>query len=267
VNEVEGLADWLAQVPRGAAAPITGINGAQGSGKSTLAARLAARLRERHGLHAVVLSLDDLYLPRAQREALARQVHPLLRTRGVPGTHDLELGVALLEDLRSGARPRLPKFVKAQDERTPQSGWTAPPQAADLVLFEGWCVGTPPQDDAALVEPVNELEAREDGDGRWRRWVNARLAQDYPRLFGLVDRLVFLQAPDFDSIFRWRRQQELGNAQAGGGMAMDEPALRRFIQHYERLTRQALAVLPRRADVLVELGPAHEWRALLIPAR
>jgi D-glycerate 3-kinase len=257
-----GLADWLARLQHGTAVPVIGINGAQGSGKSTLAARLVGLLRQRHGLHAVALSIDDFYLGQAQRQALARQVHPLLRTRGVPGTHDLELGLAVLEALRGGGMPRLPQFIKARDERAPESGWSAPPRAADLVLFEGWCVGTPAQAPQELAEPVNELEAREDGDGRWRGYVNERLALDYPRLFAAVDRLVFLQAPDFDSIFRWRLEQEGNNAQAGGGAAMDEAALRRFIQHYERLTRHALKVLPQRADVVIRLGPEHEWREL-----
>jgi D-glycerate 3-kinase len=259
------LADWLASLRGTDSIPVIGFNGSQGSGKSTLAARLCGLLLQRHGLHAVVLALDDLYLTRAQREALARQVHPLLRTRGVPGTHDLELGRSLLDDLCSGGRPRLPRFVKLRDEGAPEAEWTAPPHPADLVLFEGWCVGTPAQAPEALAVPANQLEAREDGDGRWRRWVNERLALDYPRLFAPIERLVFLQAPDFDSIFRWRLEQEGKNLQAGGGTAMDEAALRRFIQHYERLTRHALAVLPQRADVLVELGPQHEWRRLRLP--
>lgn len=258
------LADWLAKLERGGAAPVIGINGAQGSGKSTLAARLAGLLQRRHGLHAVVLSIDDLYLTRAEREALARQVHPLLRTRGVPGTHDLDLGVAVLEALRRGGTPRLPRFIKARDDRAPQNEWTAPPCPADLVLFEGWCVGTPAQSPAELAAPVNELEAREDADGRWRRHVNERLAHDYPRLFGLIDRLIFLQAPDFASIFRWRLEQEGRNVQAGGGAGMDEAALRRFIQHYERLTRQALAVLPQQADAVIRLGPEHQWQELAL---
>lgn len=256
------LADWLASLKRGATAPVIGINGAQGSGKSTLAAQLVELLRQRHGLHAVVLSIDDLYLTRAQREALAAQVHPLLRTRGVPGTHDLDLGEIVLEALRHGDMPRLPRFIKARDDRAPQSEWTAPPCPAELVLFEGWCVGTPAQAEKELAGPVNELEALEDAEAVWRRWVNERLALDYPRLFGLIDRLVFLQAPDFGSIFRWRLQQEHGNAQAGGGAAMDEAGLRRFMQHYERLTRHALALLPQRAAALVRLGPGHEWLEL-----
>ncbi len=256
------LADWLARQQQDGA-HIVGLNGSQGSGKSTLAAQLQALLAQRHGLKAVVLALDDLYLPRAERDRLAREVHPLLRTRGVPGTHEVALGVNLLEELAVSTEPvRIPKFIKAIDDRAPEEDWTAVSAPADLVLFEGWCVATPPQDEAALRQPLNELEAREDADGRWRRWVNEQLAIAYPPLFRRIDRTVFLQAPDFDSIFRWRQQQEAQNVQAAGASAaaMDPAALRRFIQHYERLTRHALEVMPQRADVVIGLGPGHEWR-------
>lgn len=258
------LADWLAR-QHGEGAHVIGINGSQGSGKSTLAAQLQALLLRQHGLRAAVLALDDLYLGRAERERLAQQVHPLLRTRGVPGTHDVALGVNLLEELAACAGPvRIPQFVKALDERALEPAWAEVAAPADLVLFEGWCVATPPQEQDALRRPLNELEAREDGDGRWRHYVNEQLATIYPPLFRRIDRTVFLQAPDFDSIFRWRRQQEDQNVQAAGAGAagMDPAALRRFIQHYERLTRHALEVLPARADALIRLGPQHEWLEL-----
>ena len=61
-----------------------GMNGAQGSGKSTLARFLQIYFQELHGLSVVILSLDDLYLTRADRIALAEEVHPLFKTRGVP---------------------------------------------------------------------------------------------------------------------------------------------------------------------------------------
>lgn len=287
------LAAWLAAQHR-AGARVIGINGSQGSGKSTLAEKLHGLLADRHGLKAVILSIDDLYLTRTQREQLAQQVHPLLRTRGVPGSHDVQLGMQILEQLKSlGATAypsppraeeaiRIPKFIKALDDRAPEAEWPTVTAPADLVLFEGWCVGTPPQADAALATPVNKLERDEDADGVWRSYVNAQLGGAYAPLFALLDRLVFLRAPDFDSIFRWRLQQERKNIAALGATpplgplpshgdslrshgegknnrAMDEAALHRFIQHYERLTRHALATLPGQADVVIELGPAHEW--------
>jgi len=261
--EVEPLATWLAQRARGAA-PVIGLNGSQGSGKSTLAATLRETLRERHGLRAAVLALDDLYRTRAERERLSRDVHPLLTTRGVPGTHDLELGAQVLRRLRAlgaGETAPLPAFDKLADDRAPESAWRVVAGPVDVILFEGWCVGTPPQTEADLAAPVNALEADEDADGRWRRYVNDRLAGEYRQLFAGLAATIFLAVPDFDTIFRWRLQQENETARAARvatSALMDPARLRRFIQHYERLTRHALRVMPDRADVVLDLGPEHQ---------
>ena len=80
---------------------VVGICGAQGSGKSTLVAALAERLAE-EGIAAATLSLDDLYFTRAERLRLASEVHPLFATRGVPGTHDIALGLGVLDALARG---------------------------------------------------------------------------------------------------------------------------------------------------------------------
>lgn len=272
-TQLQTVAQWLADQARAGTCRIAGINGSQGSGKSMLALRLQQLLRDHCGLRAQVLSIDDLYLDRASREQLAQRVHPLLRTRGVPGTHEVELGVRVLQALQTAgpAAPiRVPRFIKAIDDRAPEPEWTVVDRPVDLILFEGWCVGTPPQGEEALQESVNELEAREDADRTWRRYVNTRLATEYPQLFSLLDRTIFLQAPDFDSIYRWRLQQETENAAALDAASdnnqtsrvMGPEQLRRFIQHYERLTRHALKVMPQRADAVIELGPEHEWLAL-----
>ncbi len=265
------LADWIARRKSGSASIVIGINGAQGSGKSTLAQALRAELEAVHELRTVILSLDDLYKTSAERRRLAAEVHPLLATRGVPGTHDVTLGLRLLNQLRQlapGKALAIPRFVKVADDRAPASEWPSVVGPVDVILFEGWCVGTPPQTEAELQSPVNALESVEDADGQWRHYVNARLAEDYAPLFGKLDGLVFLQVPDFDAIHRWRMQQEAENAQQGGvlrGSPMDAASLRRFIQHYERLTRHALQVLPGCADAVLQLGPDHEvlqlsWR-------
>lgn len=263
------LADWIAREHREAGVRLIGLNGAQGSGKSTLATKLKHNLADTHGLRLAVLGLDDLYLTHAQRRQLADDVHPLLATRGVPGTHEVALGIELLRslcELHSGASLSTPRFSKAADDRLPRPDWTQVDGPIDVVLFEGWCVGTPPQTTSALQTALNTLEAEEDADGIWRRWVNAQLAGPYRQLFALLQRLIFLQAPDFDCVLSWRLQQEQNDnardAAAGDGRLMDETALRRFIAHYERLSRHALAVLPQTADVVVSLTAERGVRDL-----
>lgn len=257
------LAAWMAGHQRGPRASIFGINGGQGSGKSTAAAFLKDALFAAHGLRAVVLSLDDFYLPRADRERLAREVHPLFATRGVPGTHDVQLGIDTLDrlrDLRNGASLALPQFSKADDDRMPASRWPSVTGPVDILLFEGWCVGTPPQSSAELAEPINDLEASEDTDGRWRSRVNEELRTTYADWYSRLDALVFLRVPDIACVRRWRWQQEQDTARtaSGEGAGLQTRArFDRFIQHYERLTTHALRVLPERADVLLRLREDH----------
>jgi D-glycerate 3-kinase len=201
---------------------VLGIAGAQGSGKSTLAALLAAR----HGWP--VLSLDDLYLDGAARAALARSVHPLLRTRGVPGTHDVAAGLRAIEALAHRGPVLLPRFDKARDEPGAPVAFEGP--AAVLVL-EGWCLGARPQPREALAVPVNQLEREADPDGRWRRFVNDQLAGAYRELFARIDFSVLLAAPCFDVVADWRIEQE---RRAQG--PMEDAEIREFVEYFRRIT-------------------------------
>ncbi len=242
---------------------LVGVCGSQGSGKSTMAAFLAALLAA-DGLPTAILSIDDLYLDPADRPIDA---HPLFATRGVPGTHDVALGIATIDRLFAaapGETVAIPRFDKARDHRHPPARWDAFAGPARIVLLEGWFVGATPQGAAALADPVNALEAAEDGDGRWRRHADAALAGAYADLFGRIGYRIFLAAPSFDCVFGWRQRQEdkLRTATGGGAGVMDDAALARFIQHYERLTRHLLATMPDRADAVAMLAPDQSIAAL-----
>lgn len=245
---------------------VMGLCGAQGSGKSTLAAALAADLAA-SGIRAAVLSLDDLYLTRSERRRLAEEVHPLLATRGVPGTHDLSFAFAAIAALERGETAILPRFDKARDDRRPASEWDRSPPETQVLLLEGWCLGAAPQDAAALAEPVNALERDEDPSLRWRGFVNRALERDYRTLFARIDFLALLAAPGFEVVSGWRTQQEQNLAQRAGGpgsAVMNSAQLARFIAHYERLTRHILHELPDRADIVAYLD---QERAVIRLAR
>jgi D-glycerate 3-kinase len=239
---------------------VLGVCGAQGSGKSTLAAALQERLAL-EGRAAAVLSLDDFYLTREERARLAREVHPLFATRGVPGTHDVTLALDTLAALDCGDAAPLPRFDKAHDDRESSACWPIAPRNCEVVLFEGWCVGARPQAERALVEPVNALERDEDPDGIWRRAVNAALGEGYARLFARIDALLLLAAPGFDVVYGWRREQEQA-LRRRTSTGMDDAALERFVAHYERLTRHILAEMPGRADVTVRLDSERRVDAI-----
>ncbi len=226
------LIDTLAEGREGPA--LIGIAGAQGSGKTTLARAAAARLG------GVALSLDDVYLTRSERLALAGSVHPLLAVRGPPGTHDLDLANAVLDDLLAGRPVLLPRFDKLADDRIEPLAF---PGDARVVLMDGWCLGATPQGDAALAAPVNALEREQDPDGIWRRWTNAALAGPCQRFFGRFDAIVHLAAPDFGAVLDWRCEQEAGllDLPATALPAERRATIAGFIQHFERITRHMLA--------------------------
>lgn len=256
-----GLAAQIAALRVVKARPIIiGINGAQGTGKSTLCLFLDVLLAENYGLKAITLSLDDLYLTKADRASLAATIHPLFATRGVPGTHDLTLAAQTFAALRAtSGSVALPRFDKSIDDRAAPTLWPHTPLPIDVVLFEGWCVGATPQRPEALSAPINALEAQEDPHCLWRAAVNQALADDYPALFETIDSLIMLEAPSFEAIQSWRQTQE-AKLHAKTGCGMSDAGIIRFIAHYERLTRHMLGVMPAKANVVVKLG--HDQRVI-----
>ncbi|MDE2156920.1 MAG: kinase [Xanthomonadaceae bacterium] len=242
---------------------VLGLSGLQGSGKSTLAQVMKAQAEARSWA-TEVLSLDDFYYARGEREVLAQQVHPLLRTRGVPGTHEIELLLSVLAALPQ-ASPRLPvthpRFDKGRDTRMPPSRWPRITRPPKLVIVEGWALGIRPQLQAALATPVNALERTEDPDGSWRHWVNKQL-RGYQPLWRKFDALIVLQAPGWDIVRQWRSEQEQVLLARHAPLAMDAAAMKRFLAHFERLSRHALATLPALADSCVEYDTARNVTGL-----
>lgn len=260
---------------KGSGTLVVGIQGLQGSGKSTLAKFLVFLAKQQFGLNAVDISLDDFYLTKRERTELSEATHPLLVTRGVPGTHDVTLAIDTISKLKATTKTsevHLPRFDKAIDDRSPEHDWKQSKGHVDLVIFEGWCVGCRPQSAAELNHPINHLEASEDSNGIWRNYVNDQLAGGYQKLFKLLDKLVVLQAPSFDTVIEWRSLQEQKLAQSLSPNAdhdelelLDHDKLSRFISHYERLSKHALSTLSSQADWLLTLDSDHRVTSLTQP--
>ena len=249
------LLDRLAAIG-GAEPRLIGLAGAQGSGKSTL-----ARAYARAHPGALAFSLDDFYLTARARAGLAECVHPLLRTRGVPGTHDLALLGRTLDALHHAAPDEstpIPVFDKLADDRLPLGEWRSFAGRPSLILVEGWCLGALPESEAALAEPVNALERERDSDGRWRRYVNAQLAGQYAALFARFGAIAFLRAPGIDQVVLWRQEQQetlLGRALAPA----EAEQIAGFVAHFERITRHMIAGGVR-ADLVADLAPDRSVR-------
>lgn len=247
---------------------VVGINGCQGSGKTTLADYLCTCL-QLQGLKALAISIDDFYLTRKQRQALASDVHPLLSTRGVPGTHDLELAIETLNNLaQDNGEVKVPRFNKAQDERLPETQWSAVETPVDIIILEGWCVGITAEVESALLQPVNDLESLQDPTGEWRNYINQQLVTNYPELWQLIDRLIMLQAPSFSCVYQWRLEQEeklRQSSKSPDNHIMQADELQSFIQHYERLTRHSLKYLPQTCQHLFQLSNKRQVVAYQAP--
>lgn len=240
---------------------MVGINGSQGSGKSTLADLLKQCLEQAYNKTVLSISIDDFYHTQATRQHLAETVHPLFITRGVPGTHDMALLADTLQHCKTQTSSlRIPQFNKAMDDRHPESAWLVQPTPIDIIILEGWCVGAEPQSVAALAEPVNALESEEDSHGTWRQYANQQLSEAYQTLFAQLDWLLMLKAPSFDCVYQWREKQEAKLRDKVEGVqhnVMSPAQVKRFIQHYQRLTEHMLATLPAKADVVFALTAEH----------
>ena len=244
---------------------VIGINGCQGSGKSTLADYLCTVVAERRGVTTVSLSFDDFYLTKTERNHLAAKVHPLLATRGVPGTHDVQLAMDSIKSLAAGQKTLITRFDKSIDDRAPAASLKTTEGKIGLIVIEGWCLGAKPESTEKLIQPINSLEENDDRDGIWRAYVNRALQNDYPPLFALVDELIMLQAPAFDTVFKWRLEQEQKmvkrlekeGMECGSGV-MSEQQILRFISYFQRVTENILDEMPQRADHLFKLGQSRE---------
>lgn len=258
------LADRIfSQFKKSDNAYFVGINGCQGSGKSTLTDFISNYLITEYQLNVVVMSLDDFYLTREKRNQLAHEIHPLLATRGVPGTHDviaLEHTITQLKEKKTGFS--IPRFNKATDEPFPEEQWIKIEKPIDIILLEGWCWGVKPQTAAQLTSAINELELQHDADGVWRSYVNDQLIKAYVPLYKQMDFWLALQAPSFDCVYKWRLEQEqklqARNIDLANSKIMTPEEILNFTQYFQRLSVQSCNTVSQSADAILYLDYARQ---------
>ncbi|MEC8833167.1 MAG: kinase [Pseudomonadota bacterium] len=236
---------------------LIGIGGGQGSGKSTLC-RLIASAFKHVGEKVAVLGIDDFYLPTNERLRLASEVHPLMATRGPPGTHDVDKLLKNIDMLIDGGSVRVPVFDKAKDDRVGNRRIDGP---ITRVIVEGWCVGASPMPGAPEDAPINDLERDQDLKGDWRRHINNALETAYGDLVNRFDQLAYLKVPNMAAVRRWRLAQEQ-SLPAASRKSIGE--INQFVAHYERLTLWMIEDVPTRADLVVHLGEGHEVTSVVL---
>lgn len=242
---------------------FVGINGCQGSGKSTLTDFIANYLMTEYQLNIVVISLDDFYLSRENRKKLANDIHPLLATRGVPGTHDINALKRIISQLKEHETGfSIPRFNKATDNPSPIEQWQVIDKPIDIILLEGWCWGVKPQTVAQLHSPINELELQHDTNGVWRKYVNEQLESAYVPLYEKMDFWLALQAPSFDCVYKWRLEQEQKLQERNIGLAnskiMTPEEILNFTQYFQRLSVQGCNSISQSADAILYLDSSRK---------
>ncbi|MBE9130199.1 MULTISPECIES: glycerate kinase [unclassified Coleofasciculus] len=239
---------------------IQGILGGQGTGKTTLAVVLKLILAQL-GYRTLGFSLDDLYKTYEERQRLQAEDSRLI-WRGPPGTHDVELGLQVLDFLRS-PHPQdailVPRFDKsawggAGDRTTPEQV-----ENVDIVLFEGWFAGVRSVDpsvfNAQTPEPIQT-----DADRTFARDMNERL-KDYLPLWERLDRLMVLYPSDYRLSLQWRRQAEQQMI-AKGKPGMTDSQINDFVKYFWKALHPQLFITPLTqnpdwVDLVIEINPDH----------
>ena len=247
-----------------------GFSGGQGSGKTTTTGILKIILKNFFKRKIHVSSIDDFYKTLEDRKRMSRAIHPLFRTRGVPGTHDINLIKKFFNFTRRKKfkKLKLPKFDKSIDNRLEKKYWTDIKNRPEIVILEGWCVGAKPQSNLLIKKPINILEKYEDVDLIWRKYVNQKLKNEYKKLFKMIDHFIFMKIPSFKFVFKWRLLQEnkLKKKSYSNKKIMSYSEIKRFIMFYERITLQMRKDLIKSASIIMFLKKNQETKKILFRA-
>ena len=244
-----------------------GFSGGQGSGKTTVAEILKIILKKFFKRNVHVSSIDDFYKTLHDRNKMSNKIHPLFKTRGVPGTHDINLIAKFFNIIKKKIfkKTKLPKFEKAEDNRLKKKYWPSINKRPEIVILEGWCIGAKPQSNFLIKKPINTLEKYEDRKLIWRKHVNEKLKKEYKKLFAMIDYFVFMKIPNFKMVFKWRLLQEkkLKKKSHLKKKIMTYKEIKRFIMFYERITLQMLKDLSKSASIVMLLKKNHEIKKVL----
>ena len=246
---------------------ILGLSGSQGSGKTMVTGILQIILKKFFKKNIYIISIDDFYKTLRDRNRMSQQKHSLFKTRGVPGTHDINLikNFFISVKRKKFKKIKLPKFNKSIDDRSKKNYWHNINKRPEIIILEGWCVGAKPQIISSLRKPVNILERHEDKDLIWRKYANEKLKKEYKEVFAMIDYFIFMKVPNFKIVFKWRLLQEnkLRKKLHYKKKIMTYSAIKRFIMFYQRITLQMMKDLSKSASIVMFLKKNHEIKKVL----
>ena len=258
------VSQWISKKVNKKKTLLIGLAGGQGSGKTTISSILSIILKKYFKLNVFIISIDDFYKTRKDRKILSKRKHPLLMTRGVPGTHDINLMLSFFKKikLKKFKSLEVPKFNKAIDDRCKKSLWYKIKSKPDIIIFEGWCVGARAQSAKQLKKPINSLEKVYDQGLKWRTHVNNQLKTEYKTLFGQLDGLLYLKAKNFNLLREWRVKQErklwVQTKNKKNVKIMSSGDVINFMQTYQRITQQMFKDALKSSSIIMNLNSNHQ---------
>ena len=257
------LCHWIAQKADKNKPYFVGLAGGQGTGKTTISSLISIILKKYFKKNVFRVSIDDFYKTRKDRSKLSKSIHPMLMTRGVPGTHDLKLMQTFFKNVKqkSFRSIKVPKFDKSIDDRYPKKNWYNVNKKPDIIIFEGWCVGAKAEENKSLLKSINEMEKNRDKKLIWRKYVNAQLKTNYKKLYSQLNSLVYLKAKDFSLLQKWRLKQEnklkLKSKKNSKNKIMNKNEVLEFMQTYQRVTENMFKKAPKYASIIMNLNSNH----------
>ncbi len=255
---------WIANKSCKGKTLIVGLAGGQGTGKTTISSIIKLILEKYFKLNVFKISIDDFYKTRQDRLKLSKKVHELLMTRGVPGTHDIDLISNFLKKInhKRFSSISLPKFDKSIDDREKRKKWYKIKKKPDIVILEGWCVGASSQKLNSLKRPINSLERKMDKKFKWRKYVNNQLNNRYKSTYKMLDCLLYLKAKNFSLLRSWRLKQEkklyLKNKSKKNSKVMTNDQVINFMMTYQRITEHMFKEVPKFASIIMTLNHNHQ---------
>jgi len=262
------LSEWIYSIYRkDFKTKIIGLSGGQGAGKSTITGILKLILKKKYGLNICIFSIDDFYKTKNERLRMSKKIHPLFITRGVPGTHDTALLNQTIRKLKQKKFRTvfIPKFDKSKDDRCRKNKWQKIKIKPDIIIFEGWCVGTTHQNNNELKRPINLIEKKYDENLKWRKTVNNLIKKRYKNIFNKIDKLVFLKVPNFNYIIKWRwLQEQKMKLTTKSKKTMSKKEVKEFIMFYERLTKHMIKNYSKISDLTIFLDKKHRSKKMII---
>ena len=261
------LSEWIYSIySKDFKTKIIGLSGGQGAGKSTITGILKLILKKKYGLNICVFSIDDFYKTKNERLRMSKKKHPLFITRGVPGTHDIALLNQTIRKLKQKKfrTVLIPKFDKSKDDRYKKNKWQKIKIKPDIIIFEGWCVGTTHQNNNELKRPINLIEKKYDENLKWRKTVNNLIKKRYKNIFNKIDKLVFLKVPHFNYIIKWRwLQEQKMKLTTKSKKTMSKTEVKEFIMFYERLTKHMIKNYSKISDLTIFLDKRHRSKKMI----